>query len=98
MPQQKHVLTHRLGIVVSGDETWARGVLESLYNALAPGRTLWLTDQLPGYASQNDQLVNRSGVPALLGSESGMLIVDGFRGLNPDAVAGLAGTVCKGGA
>lgn len=87
-----------MGIIITGEEIWVRGLLDSVYTALQPEAGLWLTRQLPEYVTGNHQLVTRSRVTTLLGSESDCLVVDGFNGLNPDVVAALAGTLKSTGA
>ena len=90
----------RRGVVISGDEAWGRAKLAQLYGMLQPAKALWLADTLsclPDYAVHTGRLVTRGQVVSLLGSESDVLIVDGYSGLNPDSVAALAGTIVKGG-
>jgi len=91
---------HRCGVVISGDEAWGRDKLAQLYGVLQPANALWLADTLsclPDYAIHTGRLVTRGQVVSLLGSESDVLVVDGYSGLNPDSVAALAGTIVKGG-
>lgn len=90
----------RLGVVISGNAAWGRAKLAQLYEILRPTNALWLADNLnclPEYAISSGHLIKRSQVVSLLGSESDVLIVDGYSGLNPDSVAALAGTVVSGG-
>ena len=94
------VQEHRRGVVISGDQAWGRAKLAQLYGMLQPANALWLADTLsclPDYAVHSGRLVTRGQVVSLLGSESDVLIVDGYSGLNPDSVAALAGTIVKGG-
>jgi len=98
--QRIDVREHRLGVVISGDEDWSRVRLAQLYGALQPVNALWLANTLsclPDYALNNGSLVRRDQVISLLGSESDVVVVDGYSGLNPDSVAALAGTIVKGG-
>ena len=100
MLQTIDVREHRLGVVISGDEAWSRARLAQLYGVLQPANALWLADtlsRLPDYALNNGRLVRRDRVVSLLGSESDVVVVDGYSGLNPDSVAALAGTIVKGG-
>jgi len=91
---------YRRGVVISGNEAWSRAKLAQLYGMLKPANALWLADALsclPDYAMRSGRLVTRGQVVSLLGSESDVLIVDGYSGLNPDSVAALAGSIVKGG-
>ena len=100
MLQTIDVREHRLGVVISGDEAWGRARLAQLYGALQPANALWLANSLPclpDYALGSGSLVSRDQVISLLGSESDVVVVDGYSGLNPDSVAALAGTIVKGG-
>ncbi|MBV1919353.1 MAG: DUF1726 domain-containing protein, partial [Pseudomonadales bacterium] len=91
---------HRLGVVIAGSEAWGRAKLAQLYGMLQPQNALWLADTLsclPDYAVGSGRLVKRGQVVFLLGSESDLVVVDAYSGLNPDSVAALAGTIVRGG-
>ncbi len=72
--------------------------MRKVFNILSPRTAFWLAKELPDYAQVSGQLIKRGAAYHFLGYEAELLVVDGFDGLNPDAVAGLAGTVKQQGA
>ena len=77
-------------VVVSGERDWC---LNQLPTAVADGLTLWLGNQARGGAVQVSQ--KQSG--QWLGRECDTLVVDGFDGIDLNALGALSGTLKAGG-
>lgn len=90
---QAEQLRYRLPLCISGSRQWCHEQAAILANDYAQDRCLCLGElQIPGINS-----VTISSAFQYLGHEWDMIIFDAWSGLDPDALAAIAGTITAGG-
>lgn len=84
----------RIGIVISGGQSWGRDQLAGIINENNFSTICWVSDTAP----EDTPMVLPGEVNKLLGRETDLLVFDAFSGFNPDAFGLASGTVRGGGA
>ena len=84
---------HRIGIVISGDESWCQEVAESILAATDLQDTWWITETVPLPKNSKPAVQART----LLGHDTDAVIFNAWSRFDPDAFAAVSGNISGGG-
>lgn len=84
---------HRRLLVLAGSNDWCRVQAQAVWFQIPSSMPLWLGESPP----DGTRALTNSQATSLLGTETQMLVYDGFSGFDPDAFGALTGTLQGGG-
>lgn len=84
---------HRIGLVISGDESWCKNVANAILSAVDLHDALWVTDA----RSSSRLSMPAARVKTLLGQDIDAVVFNAWSRFDPDAFAAVSGAINGGG-